>query len=144
MVETIIEELLSLMGYEPEASAREVGAVLSVEVSVRYGAGALIGSGGDGINALEGIVRRIVQKQIDTPARIVVDVNGYRRERAAELREEVREIANKVKRSGKTYEFMPMPARERRIVHLELASRADVLTESSGEGAARHVVIRVA
>lgn len=74
----------------------------------------------------------------------MADVNGYRREKATALREETREAADFVKKTAKPHAFAPMSGRERRIIHLELASRADLITESAGEGSARHVVIKVA
>jgi len=144
LIETMVEDMLRLMGYAPAVRAREVGSVLSVDVEVREGAGALIGSGGEGIGALEEVVRRMTRTQLDETTRVVLDVNGYRRERAVALREEAREAAEKVKRSGEPYAFTPMSARERRVIHMELASRADLITESNGEGPTRHVVIRAA
>ena len=144
LLESVVEELLQHMGYDPTVRAREVGSVLNVEVEVRQGAGALIGSGGDGLNALESVVRRMARKDVPQGTRVIVDVNGYRRERAAALREEAQGVAEKVKKSGEPHAFPPMAARERRIIHLELASRADLITESAGEGPARHVVVRPA
>lgn len=144
LIESLAEEILFRMGFEnPAVRAREVGAVLNVDIEVRDGAGALIGTGGEGLNALEDVIRKVARKQVtDQTTRIVADVNGYRRDRAAVLREEARDAAEKVKRSGEPFAFTPMHARERRVIHLELASRADLITESKGEGDARHVVIR--
>jgi spoIIIJ-associated protein len=144
LIETMVEDMLRLMGYGPTVRAREAGSVVNVDIEVREGAGALIGSGGDGIGALEEVIRRMTRTQLDEATRVVVDVNGYRRERAVALREEAREAAEQVKRSGEPHAFTPMSARERRIIHMELASRADLITESSGEGPTRHVVIRAA
>lgn len=144
LIESVVDELLRHMGYEPTVRAREVGSVLNAEVEVHYGAGALIGTGGEGLNALEDVVRRIARRHTAQGVRIVVDVNGYRRERATALRVEAQEAAEGVKKTGEPHSFAPMHARERRILHLELASRADLITESAGEGAARHVVVRVA
>lgn len=144
LIESATEELLRHMGYSPTVRAREAGSVVNIDVEVSQGAGALIGTGGEGLNALEGILRRMARKQTPQGLRIVADVNGYRRERATALREEARSVAERVKKTNEPYAFTPMSGRERRIIHLELASRADLVTESSGEGAARHVVVKPA
>lgn len=143
-LESMIEELLRRMGFDPRVTVREVGQMLTADVELREGSGALIGRGGEGIDALEEITRRLIRRRFGEVPRVALDVNGYRRELATALREHARDIAEQVKRSGATYSFNPMHARERRIVHLELATRADVITESVGEGPARHVVVRPA
>jgi spoIIIJ-associated protein len=143
-LEATLEEMLRLMGFEPRVTVREIGDVLSVDVEVREGAGVLIGRGGEGIDALEEVIRRIVRHRTKEQLRLTLDVNGYRREQAAALREFAREKADLVRRRGTPYAFKPMSPRERRIIHLELAARADIITESVGEGSARHIVIRPA
>lgn len=143
-LESLIEEVIRRMGFSPHATVREVGSVWTGDIEVPEGAGALIGSRGEGIDALEDVIRRIVHRRFAEAPRVVLDVNGYRREQAVALRERVREIADRARRFGETYAFQPMPARERRIIHTELAARGDVITESVGEGANRYVVVRPA
>lgn len=144
LLESLVEDLLQRMGYDARVGVREAGTVLAVDLEVHNGAGALIGTGGEGIDALEDIIRRMFKRRSPDAPKPVVDVNGYRREHATAIREKAREIAERVKRYKETHVFPPMPARERRIVHMELAARGDVITESEGEGSARHVVVRPA
>lgn len=144
LLESTLDEVLGRMGFNAQVVVREAGPLLHADVELREGAGALIGNGGEGIEALEDIVRRIMRRhQLDAP-RVVLDVNNYRREHAMELREQARTVADRVRRFHETHAFRPMPARERRVIHTELASRADVITESVGEGPTRHVVVRPA
>lgn len=144
LLESMIDETIKRMGFDVRVSVREVGSVLTADAEVREGAGALIGSGGEGIDALEDIVRRMLRRRLPDAPRVVLDVNAYRREQAIELRDRAREAAERVRRFKEAYAFRPMPARERRIIHTELAARADVSTESVGEGENRHVVVRPA
>jgi spoIIIJ-associated protein len=51
-------------------------------------------------------------------------------------------MAERVKTKGAPFTLEPMPAYERRIVHLALANHPDVTTESIGQGETRKVVIR--
>lgn len=145
-LESFVERFVRFMGFNPEVRVREAGRLWQIDVEVRDGSGLLIGHNGEGINALEYMLRRLLRKQYGDQEmpRIALDVNGYRREKAVALREEAREVADQVRRSGELHRFPPLPARERRVIHLELASRGDVVTESFGEGKSRHVVVKPA
>lgn len=72
----------------------------------------------------------------------IVDVNGYRREREHLISELAKAAARKVLLSKQEISLPAMNAYERRIVHMELASRPDVKTESAGEGKERHIIIK--
>jgi spoIIIJ-associated protein len=68
-------------------------------------------------------------------------VEGYKQRRYQELRELALNLARRVMSSGQPVTLEPMPANERRIVHLALAENAEVLTRSIGEDEFRKVVI---
>lgn len=72
-----------------------------------------------------------------------VDVNNYRRERERLLVELAKAAARKALVNKDNVDLPAMNAYERRLVHLELASRPDVKTESVGEGKERHVVVKL-
>ncbi|HID88887.1 MAG TPA: protein jag, partial [Anaerolineae bacterium] len=57
------------------------------------------------------------------------------------LRRLARRMAEKAVRTGRTVRLEPMPAYERRIVHLALRDHPGVTTESVGEGSRRRVTI---
>ncbi len=71
----------------------------------------------------------------------MVECNDYRATREAELEELARDAAERVKVSGDLLPMDPMPASERRVVHLALAQEPGVRTESEGAGIQRRVVI---
>jgi len=50
-------------------------------------------------------------------------------------------LAEQVKSRGRAITMEPMPADERRIIHLTLSDNPDVTTQSMGEGENRKVVI---
>ena len=107
-------------------------------------AGYLIGKGGENLDAIEHLIRLVVNKGTEQPARLFVDLNDYKERRAVVLRERARAAADKVK-AAKTMEILePMNSFERRIIHFELAGRGDVMTESVGEEPYRQVVIKPA
>ncbi len=73
--------------------------------------------------------------------RFVVDCNGYRATRTVELELLADKAADKAARSGHPFGFQPMPAGDRRIIHLFLADRQEVRTESDGRGTHRRVIV---
>jgi len=73
--------------------------------------------------------------------KISFDCIGHRKARLEELRLSARVAAEKVRQSGTPYHFSPMSSRERRIVHLALRDEHDLMTESTGEGLRRSVVL---
>ena len=103
--------------------------------------GILIGRRGQTLACLQYIVRLIVSHQVKAPAFIVIDVNGYKQHRYESLNTLANRIAEEVEASGKSFELEPMPAYERRIIHMALADHAGVTTESTGIGETRKVVI---
>lgn len=71
----------------------------------------------------------------------MVDVEGYRARRERQLRRLARRMAQQAVERGRTMVLEPMPAHERRIIHLELRDHEQVRTESVGEGERRKVTI---
>ncbi len=72
---------------------------------------------------------------------LVIDVGGYRARRERQLRQLARRMASQAMEFDRTMTLEPMPASERRIIHLELRDHEDVYTESIGEGDHRKVTI---
>jgi spoIIIJ-associated protein len=104
--------------------------------------GILIGRRGQTLACLQYIVRLIVGYQTKTlMLPIVIDINGYKQHRYQTLRELAQRMAEQVEASGKPFPLEPMPAYERRIIHLALAEHPRVTTQSTGLGEARKVVI---
>ena len=104
--------------------------------------GLLVGPRGATLNAIEELVRTVVQRQTDGHGvRINVDVAGYRAKRREALEEFTRGIAKKVVESGRAQALEPMSALDRKVVHDAAAEIGGVATESEGEEPRRRVVI---
>jgi spoIIIJ-associated protein len=101
----------------------------------------LIGHRGETLAALQYITRLIVGKELQHPLPIVLDVEGYRARREKQLRQLAQRMAQQAIERGRTMTLEPMPANERRIIHVELRDHAQVTTESIGEGDHRKVTI---
>lgn len=73
--------------------------------------------------------------------RIVVDCEGYRARKEAELVEVAARVSERVRASGEEEELARMNPYERRIVHMAVAELEGVTTESEGDGVMKRVVI---
>lgn len=87
-------------------------------------------------------IARLLHKGEEALGAFCVDVNNYRAEREQLLVELAKAAARRVAATRVEVELPAMNAYERRLIHVELASRPDVSTESSGEGKQRRVIVR--
>jgi spoIIIJ-associated protein len=143
----IVGELLSRMGVEGHVEAvwgepDAPGKVRPLLVDIRGDdLSLLIGRRGETLSALQYITRLIVGKELHRPVAIVIDVEGYRARREETLRRLARRMAEQALERDRTMTLEPMPANERRIIHLELKENPGVTTQSVGEGVRRKVTI---
>jgi len=103
--------------------------------------GILIGRRGQTLSCLQYLVRIIIGQQKKVWLPIVIDVEGYKQRRCNALQTMALRVAEQVTQRKDRFALEPMPAFDRRIIHLALVDHPDVTTESSGEGEARRVVI---
>jgi spoIIIJ-associated protein len=101
----------------------------------------LIGRKGETLSALQYITRLIVSKETQRSIAVVIDVQGYRARREEQLRQLAKNMATQAVERGRTMVLEPMPANERRIIHIELRDDPNVTTESTGEADQRKVTI---
>lgn len=102
----------------------------------------LLGHQHEGLTALQTIIQTMWSHQTKSSLRVNVDVNGYRQRREQQLINMAKRLAEKVIANGKPITLEPMPANERRIVHMALRDQPGVFTESFGEGVSRKVQIK--
>jgi spoIIIJ-associated protein len=101
----------------------------------------LIGKRSETLNALQYITNLIVCKELSRSISVMIDVEGYRLRRASQLRQLARRMAEQAIKTGRRQALEPMPASERRIIHIELRDHEGVTTESVGEDPHRKVTI---
>ena len=101
----------------------------------------LIGRQAETLNSLQYISSLIINKEIGRSIPLIVDVEGYRIRRENQLRQLARRMADQAVSTGRRQVLEPMPANERRIVHIELRDNPNVITESIGEDPRRKVTI---
>ncbi len=101
----------------------------------------LIGRRSETLNALQYITSLILSKEVGRWVPLMIDVQGYRARRERQLRVLARRSAEQVIHTGRKITLEPMPANERRVIHLELRDHPQVTTESVGEEPNRKVTI---
>lgn len=103
--------------------------------------GILIGRRGDTLRALQYLVRLMASHRLKHWTNLVVDVEHYRVRRRQALESLANRVADEVARTGRSQALEPMPAYDRRLVHIALRKHPDVGTQSVGEGEKRKVTI---
>jgi len=140
----ILEQLLTHMGFAVRVEL-EVGETSRLNVlgdgEEREALGALIGRKGERLSALQHLVNLMLSRQMGAWTRVLVDVEDYRGRRERQLREIAERAAQRVIETGKMLQLEPMPALERRWIHLALKDHADVATQSIGEEPNRRIVV---
>lgn len=143
----VVKELLEKMRVYAEVSTHFVEApddkssgVIQVDISGND-LSILIGRQAETLNALQYITNLIVAKELGQWNTILVDVQGYRLRRENQLRKLARRLADQAVKSQRRQVLEPMPANERRYIHLELRNHPEVSTESVGEEPNRKVTI---
>jgi spoIIIJ-associated protein len=140
----ILETLMGHLGFDAvvEVAAGETSRLNVVaQGDDRDALGALIGRKGERLSALQHLVNLMLSKEMGSWTRVLVDVEDYRGRRERQLRELADRAAARVVETGKMLQLEPMPALERRWIHLTLRDHTGVATQSIGEEPNRRVVL---
>lgn len=101
----------------------------------------LIGRHGQTLEALQELTRAVIGQRMGTRSRVVVDVEDYRKRQIDRLRERIREVAERVSRTGLPEALEPMNPFLRKVVHDTVGEVPKATSASEGEGLDRRVVI---
>jgi len=147
LAKEILQRLLDLMEISASvelkgsSSSAETGRVpIALDISGED-LGILIGRRGQTLSSLQYLVYLMVSHQRKARVYLSIDVEGYRERRREALRNLALRMAERVKATGTPVTLEPMPAGERRIIHMALQDYSGVTTESIGEGESRKVTI---
>lgn len=100
----------------------------------------LVGKEGEVLDALQELTRLAVLNATGERSRLVLDIAGYRANRAEELQEIAAQAIEQARKSGEAVHLEPMSAYERKLVH-DVIADAGLHSESEGESARRHIVV---
>lgn len=140
---TYLEDLLTFFGLNVSIETEVDEDVIELSIPSTTMNGFLIGEHGGNLRALQHIVS-IALLSKSFPARVNIDIAGYKKQRAERLAEQVRQWAEAVKKTGEPKELDSMNGADRRTVHQTVSQLEGVVTESVGEDRDRHVIIKPA
>ena len=101
----------------------------------------LIGYRGETLNALQNIMKAISRRNVAFGAKVILNVEGYRKQREAVLRELADKVSKTVVRTRKSIMLEPMSSFERKIIHEQLQNNDKIKTYSTGNEPHRKIVI---
>jgi spoIIIJ-associated protein len=145
LASSMLVELLDHMGFDADVEIRwpekrSANAPLDLNV-VGENLGILIGRHGETLASIQYLIRLMINQRIHRWTNIIVDVDGYKARRAEQLAHMATRMAEQVIQTGRSVALEPMPANERRLVHIALRNHPQVYTESIGEADRRKVQI---
>lgn len=138
-----LEDVLSFFGLNTDVYATSEDDVIELEVPSTHLNGFLIGQKGENMRAMQFLVSNALKNQGYEYTRVNIDVADYKKQRAQRLSERAGEWMRRVKESGEPMELKPMSAVDRRTVH-KLAQESGIVSESTGEGRDRRIVLKPA
>lgn len=138
----ILHGILDAMGfeeytvYEDQLESRRILAVAVDDHAL------LIGRKGENLHALQHLMNSLLHKRLHDAPFMTLDVSNYKKDRIEKIMRIAEDAAHKVQQYGKEFQLKPMSPFERRIVHMVLADKDDLETESVGQDPNRKVIIK--
>jgi len=144
----VLSEILTLMGIQAVVEIQEGGELADEDQDppivlniTGEDLGILIGRRGETLRAIQYLVRLMASHRLKQWTNLVVDVESYLVRRRRSLQTLADRVAEQAVRTGRTQAMEPMPAYERRLVHIALRNHPRVKTQSVGEGEKRKVTV---
>jgi len=129
------------MGVDYSVTVEEMPDTTFINIDSSGLDGLLIGRRGATLNSLQHVVNRIFTGITGQHSKVTIDVGGYVKRKHRLLSERARKVADRVRKTGRDFDFEPLKASERRIIHLAIAELDYVATYTIGDGLLRKVVI---
>ena len=137
-----VQSVAQKMGLNLKAAAEEMPDGLRVNLEGEDGS-MLIRRQGEALAALQHLVSAVYRHETTEGRRLVVDCQGYRKGKDAELRQMALFLGEKAKSTGLAQEIGPLNPYERRIVHLAVSEIEGISSESIGDAFEKTVIISV-
>lgn len=142
-IKDLTEKLLSLSGVKAGIEVIDKGEdSYEVNLSTNDETGLLIGFRGENINAIQTVLGIMLKGQTDKWFRILVNVGDYRQKQEEKLKDLANVSADRAIETGEPQPIYNLNASQRRVIHMHLAERGDVVSESQGEEPERYLVVK--
>jgi len=144
-IKEIINEFFLKAGFivevEGKVISRNEEEIVEIEIMTSE-AQSLIGKQGLVLADIQLLLRKVIKKKTEKELYLSLDIDGYKKNKESYLRDVAQSVADEVARTKQEKELPYSSSFDRRIVHMELAERKDVITESIGEGEERKIIIK--
>jgi spoIIIJ-associated protein len=141
ILKDILERVLNLMGIDYKVTIETSRDTTFMNIDSSGLDGLLIGRRGETLGSLQHVVNRVFTSRTGEHSKITIDVGGYVRRKQRLLIERARKVAGRVRDTGREFDFEPLKAAERRIIHLAVSDVGEVSTYTIGDGLLRKVVV---
>ena len=140
--QTYLSELVRDLGFALTVSSSwtDEGCMLDLSGEDSHFA---LAENGEMLDAFEVLLFQVYGRELEREHRFVVDAEGFRQTRKAELKAMAHFAAEQARKNGRPFTFGVLNSTERRIIHLTLQSETDLATESVGEGRERRLQVRL-
>lgn len=141
-IKQIVKEFFDKTGFEVEIAIKDFQEkTLPIDITMEDPK-ILIGEGGKTLSEIQHLLKAVLIKKLKNVFFVNLDINEYKKKKYQYLKELAISVADEVALTKKEKTLSPMPPAERRIIHLELAERKDIVSESTGEGIERKIAIK--
>ena len=140
--EKFLSDLIADLGFDLKVSAEWTDEGCLLNLSGEDAHFALV-ENGELLDAFEVLLFQSFGRELDREHRIVVDAEGFRQTRKAELKAMAHFAADQVRKNNRPFTFGVLNSTERRVIHLTLQVESDLTTESVGDGRDRRLQVRL-
>ena len=131
----LLDTMLGYLGFVAEIDeTRSEGGNTTLQIYTEESK-RLIGRDGETLEAIQFLLNRVIQAKERDAEKVIVDCEHYRSMREDKIVHRVRELAERVRISGRSLQLEPMNSYERRIVHNAFKDDPDVATWSPNDSA---------
>ena len=131
----LLDTMLGYLGFVVQIEeTRSEGGNLTLQIYTEESQ-RLIGRDGETLEAIQFLLNRLIQSKNRDAEKVIVDCEMYRSMREDKIVHRVRELAERVRISGRSLQLEPMNSYERRIVHNAFKDDPEVATWSPSDSA---------
>lgn len=141
VIKETAEKLLKLLGVEAKLEIEEAEDIINITLETED-SGMIIGYHGDTLDSLQLILALCLAKETGEFKRVSVEVGDYKKNRSEWLNNLAIQTKERVLAENKEIQLYDLKPWERRVIHLILQDDQEVISESSGEGKDRILVVK--
>lgn len=140
IIKETVKEFFQKITFEVEVNVLQKEETISIDINTEEPQ-VLIGETGQTMAEIQHLLKIVLRRRVLESFYINLDINNYKQKKYQHLKELAFSVADEVILTQKEKELTPMSADERRIIHLALSTRSDVITKSTGYGVERRVIV---